>query len=79
MSRQPMVRFALMLWLMLGLAWVLSGSRLIDWAFGMPDLGPLDDALLVLLVAADDVRADLGIGDLFGALRQLLHSMTGLG
>jgi|LauGreDrversion4_2_1035121.scaffolds.fasta_scaffold1661781_2 hypothetical protein len=79
MSQKPMTRFALTLWLMLGLAWLASGSRFIDWAFGMPDMGPLDDALIVLLVAADDLRAGLGLGDMFGTLRQALHHMTGLG
>lgn len=79
MPQKPMARFALTLWLMLGLAWLASGPRFIDWAFGMPDMGPLDDALIVLLVAADDLRAGLGLGDMFGNLRQVLHHMTGLG
>ena len=74
-----MIRFTLALWLMLGLAWVASGTRAIDWAFGMSDMGPLDDALLALLVSADDWRAHLGFGDAFGALREFLHGMTGLG
>lgn len=79
MTQRPMIRFALTLWLMLGLAWVGSGPRFLDWAFGMPDMGPLDDALLAVLVTADDMRASLGLGDTFGALREFLHRLTGLG
>lgn len=78
MTQKPMVRFILTLWLMLGLAWIVSGSRFIDWAFGMPDMGPVDDLLILLLVEADDLRAALGLGDIFGALRQFLHHITGL-
>ncbi len=79
MSDRPLIRFTLTLWLMLGLAWVASGTRAIDWAFGMPDMGPLDDALLGLLVAADGWRAHLGLGDAFGTLRGFLHDVAGLG
>lgn len=74
-----MVRFTLMLWLMLVLSWFASGSRFVDWAFAMPEMGPLDDVLLGLLVAADDWRVGLGLGDAFGALRGVLHQITGLG
>lgn len=76
--RREMTVFTLTLWLLLPLAWVLSGDRLLDWAYGMPDLGPVDDWLLALLERADRLRAALGIGDPFGALRAALHDWTGL-
>ncbi len=79
MRDRPMIRFVFILWLIIGLAWLGSGERFIDWAFGMPEMGPVDDALLAVLVVLDEWRAALGIGDGFGALRALLHAVTGLG
>lgn len=76
--RREMATFTLTLWLLLPLAWVLSGDRFLDWAYGMPDLGPVDDALLALLDRADTLRAALGLGDPFGELRATLHDCTGL-
>ncbi|MFE3836572.1 hypothetical protein [Pseudogemmobacter sonorensis] len=74
-----MTGFTLTLWLMLPLAWLLSGERFLDWAYGMPDLGPVDDILLSLLDGADRLRVSSGLGDVFGALRARLHGWTGLG
>jgi hypothetical protein len=45
----------------------------------MPDLGPVDDFLLAGVVAAEETKAALGLPDLFGALRTLLHRWTGFG
>lgn len=77
--RRQMTVFTLTLWLLLPVAFVLSGSRVVDWAYGMPDLGPVDDMILSFLDRADGWRASLGLGDPFGALRALLHDVTGLG
>lgn len=77
--RREMTVFTLTLWLLLPVAWVLSGPRFLDWAYAMPDLGPVDDTILGLLDRADQARAALGLGDAFGALRGALHAATGLG
>ncbi|MCA0921170.1 hypothetical protein [Pseudooceanicola nanhaiensis] len=74
-----MTNFTVTTWLLLLAAWVLSGDRFLDWAYQMPDLGPLDDRLLDLLTWLDDRRAALGLGDVFGRLRSWLHATTGLG
>ncbi len=77
--RQHMTIFTLTLWLCLPVAWALSGSRFIDWAYAMPDLGGVDDTILTILDRADSWRAALGLGDPFGDLRAALHHATGLG
>ncbi|MGD9863270.1 MAG: hypothetical protein AB7S99_08660 [Pseudodonghicola sp.] len=77
--RREMTTFTVTIWLLLGLAWLLSGDRFLDWAYQMPDIGPLDDWLLAALSWLDDRRAALGLGDPFGALRGWLHRITGLG
>lgn len=79
MDRRDSLRFLLAVWGLLLVAWAFSGERFLDWAFGMPDLGPLDDTLLALLVRAEEAKTALGCRDLFGALRGLLHGWTGLG
>lgn len=77
--RREMTAFTVTIWLLLGLAWLLSGDRFLDWAYQMPDIGPLDDWLLVALSWLDEQRAALGFGDPFGVLRGWLHRITGLG
>lgn len=77
--RKEMAAFTLTLALCLPLAWALSGTRFLDWAYAMPDLGPADDMILVMLDRADAARAALGWGDPFGATRAALHAATGLG
>jgi len=79
MERRANLNFLATLWIALALAWLLSGERLLDWAFYMPDLGPVDDWILAILVSADEARAGLGLTDIFGALRAALHGWTGLG
>lgn len=76
--RREMTVFTLTLWLLLPLAWLLSGGRFLDWAYGMPDLGPVDDLLLAALERADRAREAIGLGDPFGELRAWLHGWTGL-
>lgn len=76
--RRQMTGFTLTVWALLLGAWLVSGNRFIDWAYGMPDLGPLDDGLLLVLDKADALRASLVPGDPFGALRAWLHAITGL-
>ncbi|MEO0681509.1 MAG: hypothetical protein AAF192_13955 [Pseudomonadota bacterium] len=71
--------FTATLWLALALAWAFSGERFLDFAFEMPEMGPVDDALLAALVQVEEAKAALGLPDLFGALRQALHDASGLG
>ncbi|MEZ5721964.1 MAG: hypothetical protein R3D59_10125 [Paracoccaceae bacterium] len=63
---------------LLVLAWLFSGTRLLDAVFAMPDVGPLDDAVIALTVAAEDLKAQLGLPDAFGALRGALHGLLGV-
>lgn len=63
---------------LLGLAWLFSGERLLDAVFAMPDLGPVDDAVIAICVAAEGLKAALGLPDAFGALRGVLHGALGL-
>ncbi len=63
---------------LLVLAWLFSGERLLDAVFAMPDLGPLDDTLIVAMVALEDIKARLGLPDAFGALRSVLHAALGV-
>jgi len=58
--------------------WLVSGDRFLDWAFLMPELGRVDDVVLAGLVALEDAKAALGLPDLFGALRAILHSWMGV-
>jgi hypothetical protein len=76
--RREMTGFTLMILVLLLATWLVSGTRFIDWAYGMPDLGPLDDWTLAVLDKANALQARLGPGDLFGALRAWLHGITGL-
>ena len=63
---------------LLALAWLLSGERLLDAAFTMPDLGPVDDVLISGMVALEEWKAGLGLPDAFGALREALHAALGV-
>lgn len=78
-GRRAPASFLLALAGALALAWAFSGERFLDWAFAMPDLGPVDDVVLAALVAAEEAKAAAGLPDLFGALRGFLHRWTGLG
>lgn len=60
------------------LAWLFSGERLLDAVFAMPDLGPVDDAVIAVAVAGEELKASLGLPDAFGALRGALHRGLGL-
>lgn len=74
-----MRRFTLTLIAGLVVAWLLSGERFLDLAFEMMDLGQVDDIILSVLVVVEEGKADLGLPDVFGALRRGLHSVLGLG
>ena len=63
---------------LLVLAWLFSGERLLDALFAMPDLGPIDDALIAGMVAVEEVKASLDLPDAFGALRNILHAALGV-
>ncbi|MCB1331055.1 MAG: hypothetical protein KDK28_17135 [Maritimibacter sp.] len=63
---------------LLVLAWLFSGERLLDAVFAMPDLGPVDDAVIAVTVAAEGIKTALGLPDLFGALRATLHALLGV-
>lgn len=67
------------LWAFLFVMWLISGEAFLDWAFAMPDIGGIDDALLALVASAENAKAALGLPDVFSALRQAIHSVTGLG
>ncbi len=60
------------------LAWLFSGERFLDAVFAMPEAGPVDDAVIAVAVALEDLKAGLGLPDAFGALRSLLHGMLGV-
>ncbi|KIQ68974.1 hypothetical protein Wenmar_02707 [Wenxinia marina DSM 24838] len=47
--------------------------------FAIPDAGPVDDWSLTVVVWFEDMRAGLGVPDLFSALRGAIHGWTGLG
>jgi len=63
---------------LLGVAWLFSGERLLDAVFAMPDAGPVDDAVIAVIVALEDLKARLGLPDAFGALRGMLHGGLGV-
>lgn len=75
----PNARFCVTLWLSLVAAWAFSGEQFLDLMFAMPNAGPVDDAILAVVVWLEDGRAALGLPDLFQALRDGLHRATGLG
>ena len=70
--------FIATLWVCLFAAWMYSGEQMLDLAFGMPDLGPIDDAVINGVVMAEDARAAVAPPDYFSALRGWMHSWTGL-
>ena len=63
---------------LLALAWLFSGERLLDAVFAMPDAGPVDDAVISVTVALEELKARLGLPDAFGALRGVLHGVFGV-
>lgn len=67
------------LWASLFIMWLVSGEAFLDWAFAMPDIGGIDDALLSLVASAENAKAAFGLPDLFQALRAVIHGATGLG
>jgi hypothetical protein len=72
------VRFIAASIALLVLAWLFSGERLLDAVFAMPDVGPVDDAVIAVTVALEDLKARLGLPDAFGALRGVLHGLLGV-
>ena len=70
--------FSITLWVALLACYLVSGGRLLDWVFEMPDIGQLDDWLIILVDRADQLKTRFGFGDWFGALRQWLHSILGV-
>ncbi|MBL4811745.1 MAG: hypothetical protein JKX69_05150 [Rhodobacteraceae bacterium] len=76
--RQGLI-FVTVLWAGLGGIWLGSGEAVLDLAFALPDIGPVDDIIIIAVVWAEDLRAPLGVPDWFGALRAGLHRLTGLG
>lgn len=73
-----MKRFIATLWIVLIATWVVSGEQLIDLVFAMPNAGPIDDWAISAVVFVEDTRAAAAPPDLFQALRDWLHSVTGL-
>lgn len=61
------------------LCYAISGERLIDLAFSMPDFGGADDQILDLLFVLEDTKVALGLVDHFGVFRGWLHKITELG
>ncbi|MEM6324520.1 MAG: hypothetical protein AAF748_12575 [Pseudomonadota bacterium] len=59
-------------------AWLLSGERLLDAAFEMVDLGPVDDTLIAGVVVLEDWKAGFSLPDAFGELRTAIHAALGL-
>lgn len=59
-------------------AWLLSGERFLDAMFEMADFGPVDDTILAGVIAAADLKATLGLPDLFGTTRAAIHAALGL-
>ncbi|MBV1863332.1 MAG: hypothetical protein KUG74_02760 [Rhodobacteraceae bacterium] len=70
--------FSITLWVALLACYLISGGRLLDWVFGMPDIAQFDDWLIAAVDWADQLKIRLGFGDWFGALRQWLHSILGV-
>ncbi|QQA44476.1 hypothetical protein [Pelagovum pacificum] len=71
--------FIATLWACLLVVWLFSGEQFLDLMFAIPDAGAIDDAILEAVVGLEEVRATLGVPDLFAQLRELLHGLTGLG
>lgn len=71
--------FVATLWITLVAVWALSGEQFLDLVFAMPNLGPVDDAILTGVVWLEEARARLGLPDLFQMLRDTLHRLSGLG
>ncbi|MCG6904717.1 MAG: hypothetical protein LJE68_18750 [Rhodobacter sp.] len=59
-------------------AWLLSGDRFLDLVFEMVDLGRLDDIVIEGAVILEDAKANLGLPDIFAALRGVLHWVLGV-
>lgn len=75
----PMKRFTFTLIACLAVAWLLSGERFLDSVFEMVDLGQVDDIIIERVIWLEERKASLGLPDVFGALRESLHSLLGLG
>jgi len=73
-----MRKFTLTLIAALAVAWLLSGTRFLDAAFEMVDLGEVDDIVISGIVVFEERKANLGLPDVFGAMRAKLHSVLGL-
>lgn len=71
-------RFTATILAALVVAWLLSGERFLDSVFEMMDLGPLDDIIISGAVVVEQGKADLGLPDVFGAIRAALHDGLGL-
>lgn len=71
-------KFTTAAFVLLALAWLFSGERLLDAVFEMPDLGPIDDAVIAGTVALEEAKARLGLPDAFAALRAALHTALGV-
>ena len=72
------LRFFLTLCAALVLLWAFSGERIVDWAFELPLPDALMDPLLDAVFWGEDLKAAMGLPDLFGALRDTLHRLAGL-
>ena len=71
--------FVATLWIFLIIVWAVSGEQFLDLMFAMPNAGHIDDLILGGVVWLEEARASLGLPDLFQALRDALHNLTGLG
>lgn len=74
-----MKRFTFTLFACLAVTWLLSGDRFLDSVFEMVDLGQVDDIIIERVIWLEERKASLGLPDVFGVIRESLHSFLGLG
>jgi len=70
--------FSITLWAALLLVYLISGGRMLDWVFEMPDIWRIDDWLIILIDQGDQLKARFGLNDWFGAVRHWLHRALGV-
>ncbi len=71
-------KFTTTLFVALAIAWLLSGDRFLDAVFEMVDLGTVDDIVIAGAVVLEEGKAQLGLPDVFAALRGNIHTSLGL-
>jgi len=70
-------KFTVCLFVALSIAWLLSGDRFLDSVFEMVDLGRVDDIVIERVVVLEEGKAQLGLPDIFSALRGTIHGALG--